>query len=178
MAAQQLHASFLNSFFPGVFPNTWQLPDLLSSAPILKWLLLLLHTHTLLHFPLRGRGGWLWDFQFCSLPCHFAQECPRQFYFQFSNSIFGTLRKKTTVTRTSPAPPSSFPHVLHLQVREVFWMLLRSSSSVAVFVYRGRRWQSFTPSSWLLLLQGFHPRCPAHWGFEQAHSQVAWYDWC
>lgn len=114
MAAQQLHASFPNSFFPGVFPNSWQLPDFLSSAPILEWLLLLLHTHALLHFPLRGRGGWLRDFRFCSLPRHFAQERPRQFYFQFSNSIFGTLRKKnychlhiSSATVLFPPCPSS-----------------------------------------------------------------------
>lgn len=57
MAAQQLHASFPKSFFPGFFPNTWQLPDLLSSAPIPKRLLLLLytHTHSLAH-PSQGKG--------------------------------------------------------------------------------------------------------------------------
>ena len=133
MAAEQLHASFPNFFFfPGFFPNTWQLPDCLSSAPILEWLLLLLHTHTLSlslslsYTCLAGgeEGGWLQDFQFCS-PCpHFDQKCCGEFYFQFSNSIVGMLRgkKPPTITCTYPLPPTSFPHVIHLLVREGFPM--------------------------------------------------------
>lgn len=93
-------------FFPGFFPNTWQLPDLLSSAPILKRLLLLLHTHTLLHIPLRERGGWLHDFLFCSPSPWF---CPgAQESFTFSSAIMSLvhLGKKLTVTCTSPIPVS------------------------------------------------------------------------
>jgi len=69
-------------------------------------------------------GGWLQDFQFCS-PCpHFDQKCCGEFYFQFSNSIVGMLRgkKPPTITCTYPLPPTSFPHVIHLLVREGFPM--------------------------------------------------------
>ena len=112
---------FPTLFFPGFFPNTWQLPDFLSSAPVLKWLLLLLHTHTLLHFPLRGRGGWLKDFQFCSPPPWFCPGAPRE-SFIFSSAIPSSvhLGKKPTAACTSPLPLTSFPRVLHLLVRGVF----------------------------------------------------------
>lgn len=52
------------------------------------------YTHTFLHFPFRVKVEWLQDFQFCS-PSPPLQECTREFYFQFRNSTFGTLRKKT-----------------------------------------------------------------------------------
>lgn len=85
MAAQQLHASFPKSFFPGFFPNTWQLPDLLSSAPVLKRLLLLLYKHTR---SLREKGGRLHDFPFCSSPWL----CPgSQGSFTFSSAILSLV---------------------------------------------------------------------------------------
>lgn len=174
MAAQQLHASFPKSFFPGFFPNTWQLPDLLSSAPIPKRLLLLLytHTHSLAH-PSQGKGrevAWL------SILFSFLLVLPGstgEFYFQFSNSIFSTFLNKTYCHLHI-----SFPCVFHLLVRKVLPMLLGSSSSVAVFLYQRGQCQNFSPSLWLLSLQGFHSCCAAHWGFEPAHSQVACYNWC
>lgn len=179
MAAQQLHASFPNSFFPGFFPNTWQLPDFLSSAPILRWLLLLHQTHTHSYTSLSGgEEGACKTFSSVLLPSGFAQERPREFYFQFSNSIFGVQVRVGFFLSISPLPVTSFPHVLHLLFREGFPMQLCSSSSIAGFLYQGRRWQSFTPLSRLLSLLEFHPCCPAHWGFERAHSEVAWYDWC
>lgn len=39
------------------------------------------HTHTLLHFPLRGRGGCLQDFQFCSPPLRFCPGAPQGVLF-------------------------------------------------------------------------------------------------
>lgn len=97
-------------FFPGFFPNTWQLPDVLSSAPILEQLLLLLqpasHTQST---PSKGERGASDTFSsvlphLCPPP--FAQEHPKQFYFHFSISIFGVLKekKKYIVTCTSPLP--------------------------------------------------------------------------
>lgn len=179
MAAQQLHASFPSSFFPGVFPNTWQLPDFLSAAPILKWLLFLLHTHTHSYTSLSGgEEGGCETFSSVLFPAILPRSAPGSFIFSSAIPSSVHLRKKlpspTHLLHHCPLSPMPF---ISKTSREVFWMLLCSSSSVAVFVYQGGRWQSFTPSSWLLLLQGFHSR-PAHWGFEQAHSQVAWYDWC
>lgn len=94
MTAQQLHASFPNSFFPGFFPNTWQLPDFLSSAPILKWLLLLLHTHTVMHLSQGERRVVVKTFSSVLLPPQLYPEHPGEFYFQFSNSIFDSLKEK------------------------------------------------------------------------------------
>lgn len=133
-----------------------------------------IHTHTLAHLS-QGKGrvvAWL------SVLFSFPLVLPRstgEFYFQFSNSICSTFRKKLSVTCTSPLPPTSFPCVFHFLVREVFPMLLCSSSRVA---YQGGQWQNFTPSAWLLPLQGFHSCCAAHWGFVPARSQVACYNWC
>lgn len=134
MAAQQLHASFPNLFFfffPGFFPNTWQLPDVLSSAPILEQLLLLLqpasHTHST---PSKGERGASDTFSsvlphLCPPP--FAQEHPKQFYFHFSISIFGMLREKKNIYCLSLAHHLChycffLPCVLYFLVRELFWV--------------------------------------------------------
>lgn len=39
------------------------------------------HTHALLHFPLKGRGGCLQDFQFCSPPLRFCPGAPQGVLF-------------------------------------------------------------------------------------------------
>lgn len=176
MAAQQLHASFPKSFFPGFFPNTWQLPDLLSSAPILKRLLLLLYTHTHTHTctSLSGKGerGCM-TFPSVLCPPGFAQEHGGSFTFSSAILSLVHLGKKPYCHLQI-----FFPCVFHLLVREFFPTLLCSSSSVAVFVSQRGQWQNVTPSSWLLSLQGFHSCCAAHWGFQLAHSQVARHNWC
>lgn len=114
-------------FFPGFFPNTWQLPDVLSSAPILEQLLLLLqpasHTQST---PSKGERGASDTFSsvlphLCPPP--FAQEHPKQFYFHFSISIFGVLREKKNIL--SPAHHLChycffLPCVLYFLVRELF----------------------------------------------------------
>ena len=181
MAAEQLHASFPNFFFfPGFFPNTWQLPDCLSSAPILEWLLLLLHTHTLslslslLYLPRRGRGGWLVArFSVLLSLSPFWPEVLRGVLFPVQQFH----------CRYAEGEKTSYYH-LHISFATDLFSSCHSSPSqgglpnALLLVSPGKWWQSFAPLPWLLSLSGFHPSCPAHWGFEQARSQVAQHNLC
>lgn len=113
MAAQQLHASFPSSF-------SWLLPKHLAAAKFAIFSSYSqkiaaypshthTYTHTLLHIPLRERGGWLHDVQFCS---HSPWFCPgAQGSFTFSSAIPSVVHfgKKLSVTCASPLPPTSFP---------------------------------------------------------------------
>lgn len=108
------------------------------------------HTHTHIHSYTSlsgGEEGGSETFSSVLFPAISPRSTPGSFIFISALPSWVCLGKKNIVTCASPVPLSSFPRVLHRQVREVFWVLLCSSSSVAAFVYQGRWWQSFTPSS-------------------------------